>query len=351
MLKKLEVFVKRIQSRWFLTSDDKVWKEWVDFKQREAKDLVKLLTSDVKDNFKRRAIFLLLVPSKDFNPIYWKEGVGDFYQGFDFVETLTPDLLSYATDLVVEFYVMLKKSVTDGYNKALRFYNACILWLLEIVSEEQQERIFPLFSLRDISIFRDETFFSGYNPFESLLFSKVDEKWKKLADAMMRQIIKDELSGKTKPREEWENALQCYAFIIQLMMPRDINKKLHYSVDLLADQILFLFSEDHYGNKLINSWDFPRVLQFLSSADVYKELRYRIAKFVVFNNKEEFRVWNKETFQAAEMMLKEFGQSDYELAQRIQTAIEESEKRNAEYEQRLAVKARAENDIVNQMRR
>jgi hypothetical protein len=366
MLKKAKAFIEGVRGKWFPTDDDKVWKQWVDYKRRETRDLAGLLTSDVRDSFKRRAIFLLLVPSAELNSIYWTEGVGKFYQGLDFLKTLTPDLLGYATDLIIEFYTMLKPmhcerpkqfaqggrgitifmSVPDKYHDALLFYNNSVLLLLTLLPEKRCEQVFILFSLRDISTYANMDDSSGYNPFQNLLYSKVEERWKRQADATMRQIIRDELEGKTNPREEWEGALQFYASTIELQL---YGEKMSYGIDLFADQIQFLVSKEHYGHGLINPWKIPRIYQILS-ADIYKEIRYRVASFVIFGNKNEFTVWSEDTLQIAGMMLNEFGQDDQELAQRIQLAIDEGKKRLVERQNEQVVAKQTEDDIMNQMK-
>lgn len=366
MLKRAKIFVEGLRNKWFPTGDDKVWKQWVDYKRRETRDLVELLTSDVRDSFKKRAIFLLLVPSEDFNPIYWTEKVGKFYQSLDFLKTLSSDLLGYTTGFIIEFSTMLKPmhcdkpknysqggdgitifmSIPDKYHDALSFYNRCILLLLTLLPERQCERIFPLFSLRDISTYCGMEDASGYSPFQNLLYSNADEKWKRKADMMMQIIIQEEVSEKTKPREEWENALKCYAYTIGLQLYSD---KLHYGADLLADQVQFLVAKEHYGQDLIDTWKVPRIFQLLS-ADIWKEIRYRVARFVIFGNKSEFCVWDDDTLQAAKVMLEEFGQDDQELAERIQAAIEEGKKRLNERQQEQAIAKQTENDIMSQMR-
>lgn len=363
---KTKIIIEKLQRKWFPSEDDKIWKQWVDYKRRETGDLIKLLNCDIRDSLKKRAIFLLIVPSSEFNPIYWTEEVGKFYHKFDFLKTLNPGLLSYVTDLIVEFYGMLMPmhcdkpkhyteggggitvfwSVPDKYHDALYYYNNCILQLLTILPEEQCDRIFSLFSLRDISTYWNMEDASGYNPFQSLLYSDVNEKWKKQADGKMRQIIIDELSGKTKPREEWENALKCYSYIITLQL---YGEKIPYSVDLFADQINFLVSEDHYGEELINSWNVVKLLQILS-ADIYKEIRYKVAKFMVVGNKGEFSIHSEETLQGAKMMLDEFGQDEKELTQRIQSAIEEYEKKSIESKNEKSLAEKSEDKIMSQMK-
>lgn len=366
MFTSARVIIERFRNKWFPTSDNKVWKQWVDYKHRETNDLIDLLTSAVRDSFKRRAVFLLLVPSEELNTIYWKEEIGKFYQRVDFLNKLSPALLSYATDLIVEFYSALKPvhcpepkhysqkfsegmiftSVPDKYHDALCFYNGCVLFLLRLIPEEQRERIFPLFSLRDISTYSNMDNASGYNPFESLLVGNVDEKWKRRADATMRQIIKDELSGKAKPRKDWENALQCYANIIKIQLYGDA---LHYDVALYADQIQFLVSEEHYDQQLVDTHEVAKIFQILS-ADIYKEIRRQVARFVVFGNRDEFKVWSYETLRGAQMMLVEFGPDDKELAQRVNSAIEEDQKRVAKRQHEEASAQSTEDNIMKQMR-
>ncbi len=157
IMKSLRVFIEELRSKWFPTGEDIAWKRWVDHERRETRDLIKLLSTDVRDNFKRRAIFLLVVPSADLNPIYWKKDVGRFYFGPDFLKTLTPDLLVYVADIITEFSAILKPlhcdrpknivqggggitvhmSIPDKYHDALRFYNNCILTLLTMLPVEK----------------------------------------------------------------------------------------------------------------------------------------------------------------------------------------------------------------------
>lgn len=366
MFKKTRILIESLRSKWFPTEEDKIWGQWVDYAHRGTEDLVKLLSSNVRDSFKRRAIFLLLVPSADLNPVYWKDEVGKFYQNLDFLKTLTPNLLDYATELIVEFYELLRPShrdkpkniagggggivvfmqIPDKYHTALCFYNNCILRLLALLPMERGEKIFSLFSLRDISTFSDMEDSSGYNPFQNLLYSEVDETWKRRSDATMRQIIQNELTGKTQPREKWENALICYAEVIKLQTCGD---GLDYSVGLFADQIQFLVSEEHFGSELLSSWEVPRIYKILS-ADIYKEIRYRVVKFLIFGNNREFSVLSDDTLIFAERILEEFGEDDQNLALKIQTSIDAGKEILAERQKEQSVIKQSEDDILNQMK-
>lgn len=217
------------------------WKQWMDSARREPSDLKKLLVStDASKDFKKRALFLLLVPSTNLNKFYWEDvfgSLGKFYWKSSFLATLSTELLIYAADLIAEFKKTLDPS-KEANHDALYFYNDCILNLLSRLPLKQAGIIFPLYSLRDFSIWEismnsdDE---SGYNPFAELLWNEnVDEQWKKLADNKMRQIIKDEIDGKTQPRKSWENALSCYCKTVRIL-----NGK-HYSIKLQQSQIQFI---------------------------------------------------------------------------------------------------------------
>jgi hypothetical protein len=350
---KMSALVEAMKDEWFPAEEEGAWKEWVDYKKRETRDLISMLVSDVKDGFKRRALFLLIVPSADFNPIYWKEEIGKFYCGYDFVKTLTPDLLSYAVDLIAEFSAILKPlhcdrpqnfvdggggfrvymSIPDKYHTALRFYNNCILTMIVKLPEEQGEKLFPFFSLNDISTFWNMDEASGYNPFRQLLCIKeLDERWKKAADLAMRNIIQDEVTGKTEPREDHEDALRCYASIIQMQLYGELT----YSVKLFGEQVQFLMDNRNPNVHLIDSWHIIKMFKLLSD-DFYKELRHQTARFVVLENITEFSnfsVYNEESRQAAEQMLAEFG-DDQELAEKVLELIAEGERRqtaNAAYQ-------------------
>ena len=190
---------------------------------------------------------------------------------------------------------------------------------------------------------------SGYNPFNSLLYVKnIDEKWKRMADMAMRKIIQDEVAGKTKPREDWERALHCYARIIQAQL----YCKLKYSRELFADQMQFLVDDQHFGNHLIDNYHVGRIFSILSGSE-YKELRHRIARFVVMDDKEEFSrffVYSKGTSEAANQMMTEFGDSDSELADKLKKLIKEGGEREAESANHNNREKEVEENILAQMK-
>jgi hypothetical protein len=338
----LKIFIGRLRRKFFSSKEDEVWKRWVDFKERKSKDLVEFLSSDVRDNFKRRAVFILLVPSADFNILYWKQKIGKFSENTDFLKVLTSDQLEYVADLIIEFSSVLmpmftscpgmtvRESVTEKYTNALNYYNSCILYLLAVLPEEKAKKIFSHYSLIDISTYCSMSDSSGYDPFGNLLLMEIDEKWKKMADDRMCEIINDEIAGKTTPRVKREEALPQYAGIIQTMLCG----KISYSLEFLASQVQFIVDNGQYKAGLFSSYEIIKLFN-LFLGDEYKELRHTIARYVLLEESESgsscFTIYSKETQQAVDQILEEF-KDDIKLVEKISDLEEESRRRNVELE-------------------
>lgn len=366
IMERLMFLLKRLRSKWFPTEEDMKWKKWVDFKSGEARDLVDLLSQQVNDSFKKRALFLLFVPSAAVNPLYWKGDIGKFYYKPEILDKLTPDLLNYAAELITQFVtvlspmhcdrprnvaeggggIMVYMSIPDKYHDALHFYNRCILKLLAKLPAEQAEKIFSLYSLNDISMFWNMDTASGYNPFQNLMYSDdIDEKWKRLADLKMRDIVRAEIEGKAKPREEHEDALRCYSRFIQMQFYGP-----HYTKELFVEQAKFLVENLQPNAHLIDCFNVINFFKLLS-ADSQKELRHRISRYTVIENIEEygrFHVYDTETRRAAEQMLEEFS-DDQELAGKVRELITEGEKKQAENIAHQAKEKETEDSILAAM--
>jgi hypothetical protein len=351
-IKRLKPAVEELTSKWLSAEDDAAWKEWVDYRSREKWDLIKLLSSDARDSMKRRALFLLFVPSLELSSVYWEK---DEYRMIscmepDFLEKLSADSLEFVCEMLTIFVPALAPlhrakpenlvergegfamfmSVPDKYHDALYFYNSCIPTLLPLVPEELGEKIFHLFNLNDISSYWDMNGSSGYNPFQHLMCytENIDENWKREADARMQKIILDELAGKTFPRKEHEGELGCYAHIIQLQL-WDRENKLPYSVELLASQLEFIVNNQPLGKNYIEDYHIGKILRLLSD-EKYKALRHKLARMVVFADEGDFSkayLYDAVRAQAAEMMIAEFGEIDPELREKLEWFIEEGKKK------------------------
>jgi len=356
----LPIFVREFLTEWFPTAEDAIWKQWVDRgpRAREQSDLVGLLTSDVRDSFKRRALYLLVVPSKKFNPIYWKkEEIGGFYgeKGFlDALPSLSFDLLLYVAGLVSGFCLRLKKlhndrSSSGEWHDALSFYSCCILKLLSLLPMEKSEELFLLYSLRSISTSSDRGGASAYTPFGLLLYSKeVGEYWKVRADSMMWEIIRSELAGKSKPREQWEDALSCYARIVEAYLWNDSP----YSVELFESQIDFLLRHHSTICPLIIGYRLPKMFDVLSG-DKRKDLRHRIARASILEYEEDdwrrFSVRNEIDIRTANRVMREYP-DDVELVDCLRFCVKSYKRRVMEDARREAEKKKREEDILAQMK-
>jgi hypothetical protein len=346
-MEQITAFLGRLRSKWFPSEEDKTWKQWVDFKKRETRDLVELLTSEVRDSFKARALFLLLAPDKKLNSIYWNEELGRYYRNIEFLKSLSPEMAQYAAALIKHFLSWIEKVGDEEYRRAHRELSYGILELLSLLPEGEAEALFDIFSFNDFgSPWSSIDDASGYNPLRVLLsHENVDDKWKWKAHSKMQLIIQDEIEGKKAPRAEWEHALKCYAYIITVQL----HGKLDYGISLFADQILFLISEKHYRFHLIPNWHISTILKLLS-ANKYKEFRRRLVRFVILGNGEKFSVYSSETQEAAEMMLAELGESEPELQKKLRLIIQQGAEKAAEKRKHKEETQQAAQDILAQMR-
>ncbi len=363
----MKEIIKKLKDRFFPSEDEKAWKAWVDFKDREDKDLIDLFSADVRPEFKRRATFLLLVPYDEYNSFYWKKELGKFYHNSNFLELLSTEELNYAVDLVFDFYSELKFKhigkrnikvlkgdgmnihvpITEKHHTALSFYNSCIIEFLILLPEERVRKLFSLFSLLDISAYYNMEYASGYNPFASLLSNqRVDERWKRLADFKMLIIIEKEVSGKVAPREEWERAFSQYVSIFQNML----YKAPRYSKDLYARQLKFIL-EKKDQNPVIHDWQVIRIFELLSDLE-YKALRYNLAEYVLSEKKNgvyNFSICSKESQDAVDWIVKEFSYNPV-LMERIKFLEKERDERDFARKLTADREAKKENDIMSDMK-
>lgn len=342
----LVISLRRFFATHFPRGEDAIWKEWVDDVSRgQWNDLISLLGSDVRDSFKKRAIFLLIVPSSEFSPLYWRRDVRLHSCGerfLDALSTISPELLSYCAESVLHFCLELRRnfcdrpksfvegvpggitifwSVPDEWHDALRAYNELILKLLALLPQEEGEKIFPFYSLRDISVFSNMDDASGYSPFERLLRSKnIAEHWKVRADLAMREIIRREIAGESKPREKWEDALGCYASIVNRFIWDKVSP---YPIKLFEGQVRFLAGHHTAEQPLLEGWKLSKLLDILSESDY--EFRHKLVRALVVEYRKEdwrkFSVTSDDEVKVARQLMQEFS-GDKELVARLNAFIE-----------------------------
>lgn len=347
IMKRITAVIERWRSKFFPSETDKVWQDWVDFKGRELRDLRELIEdAEIGDEFKARALFLMLTPDLAWCPFYWTNR-RSYVRGHSLkLDGLSPDLLAYVAELVTEFYQHLKDTKrAEDVSQELNTYNYYVLTLVALLPDEQAENIFSLFEINDRS--------GHYRPLGSLFARpKVDEKWKREADLRMRQVITNELAGETCPRAEHEEALWRYANLIQPPFTGD----LPYSPSLFVEQIAFIISvapqykggRHKGGRRLINSWQVAKIFKIIASER--PEYLYDFSRFVMTSKDEDFWVYNQETLEAAELMLGAVS-GDAELVQRLQDVFLSGQQRLVEEGRKHQEKARVEQSILERMRR
>lgn len=334
-MKSLTAYVEQLRLLWQSGPANATWRKWVDHQERWTENLIALLKADVNIEFKKRALFLLLVPDKKYNPLYWKDKLGKFYCGQSFLDNLSPELACYAAEVISKFFknlLLLKDK--ERYLNALHTYNRGILQLLPQLPKEKAEDLFKLFHINDFTSYWSPDKSSGYNPLELLFWLKIDEKWKIIADLRIREIIKDELEGRKQPREEWEDALSFYYYFINYQLETE---ERCYSIELLADQLRFLLSiTDRSSRRLIEQYRLNDIIDLFSQSD--PDLCYALARHIVLYNDDEFSVYDANK-QGVMTVIELYGDQDPELKAVLKQKLakwEERERQKQEEDQQIS---------------
>lgn len=274
--------------------DYQLWQKWVNERRRDKDSLVEFLSKEIiKDSLKAIALYLLLMPSKEWNLFYWKEehelqGVPvQFY--LTFWEKLSKELRDFAVYLICFFHDLkwdYKKEVMDIYNVS---YNDCIISLMPfyLVTCKQGNKLLPCFDI-------DEYFVSDreMGDFATMIFSNQkldinleDISWKEMIDAMIQRRLKD-LFRKN------EYASRGYFYKYKESIFHNMKKRNDFfHRKLLIQQIDFLMSfGGEFNRKLIEAWDLELIFD-LFSEERYKEFLKRFFVFYFFKEKWSLGVY------------------------------------------------------------
>lgn len=289
------------------TEVESTWRRWLEYRRRGIHDIYEVLKGRYREEFKKRALFILLVPNYDWIPWPWKkefDSDGNVFGSDAGLKkfSLSPDLIDY-TAYLVRGYVQLLQTEPDVVIKdaprALTTYNEYLLQLIGMSEHNVAKSLFKLFSLRDITVWASPEKASGYNPFRRLLYSKgVPAIWKKLADSEMRITVTAEIRGKQHPRTAHEDACECY---VEIVKEAQYHKD-SMEVELFADQISFIVQYCPQGKELFRSWEVEDILNMLV-AEEHHAVRDRLIKFVVFQNGKGFYVSGEKDLKLAKKML------------------------------------------------
>ncbi len=319
------------------------WKSWLDLKDQEWRDLVILIGSDVRGEFKKRALAVLFAPDLRCLPFEWREDVASenylFLQGNDDLITiseLSRELRDFVAELIrLGALELVATREHDGRaDRFLCYYNRYILDFLKILpkNDPMAEKLFSVYQLGDIS---------GHHPIHPILNEDIPRKWKKRAVARTHEIILAEVKDQSKSRAPDRKALRCY---VREITPSSGCK--NYGVKLFASQVEFVLGLPGIRNlALFDGFNLCSMLQILSG-DQYRDLRHRLARYVVLENTGEFsqyEIYEKDTKRSAEAMLSEFA-SDQELSTALRKALVKAKKHfqeDAKYRSSQEIKEQA----------
>ncbi len=298
-----------------VTRQDRIWKEWLALNKRAYLDLQELLSANVNDAFKARALTMLLIPDLELAPFAWENPPALKTYLFlpleiDF-SRFSPPLQRFATSLLETNIETVLASGTDGERgELLSFYNPLILQALAILNENdsQAARLFGCYQFDEERV--------DCSPFRRLLASAIPEEWKWRADQQAHRAILAE-SGTHR-------VLDRYILDIYLL-GRDPS----YGAALLAAQITFLLNLPDPAHLRFDSSYVVSTLERLSGAK-WKVLRHCFVRQTVLPDRgacHRFRVYNESTLRGARAMHREFGRDDPELRTRLREIIMEGRKR------------------------
>jgi len=326
-----------------------VWKNWLDLGEQKC-NLHELIKSDVKDAFKARAITILLAPDIKLVPFVWRE---KDVKNYLFIESIKlADLSPKLQDFTVKLLELGIDSISpedahEDARNALFFYGKLILQALVVLKEDDPRAAWlaDRYEINDPIPYENIDSSSGYEPFRSILSADVPEKWKRLADKKIRNIICAEQEDRIQPRGDWEEALGRYASHIQIGF---YGEKFPYSAELFASQVSFILHLPRItGRALFPMYHAGKILKMLAG-DAYKYIRHRFARYMILadhGNHGAYRVYDEETMTGALMMFDEFGGGDSELCSRLKPIITEGQREIQERQ----TSARATNARVNEV--
>lgn len=321
----LSDFVPEIVEQSPLADDDLDWIDWVNSINPGWDQLSVVVAGNFRDIFKKRALYVLLSPSKESIRFYWNEG-GDCsfrfrdWQNQKYFSTLTPDLALYAADLVKGF---LTAVVQTGYNKntkrAFEFYKDCILKLMPLLSKEDRSILFGFYQLPTTILTRDEVF--GH--LRDVLRSKIELEYKISADAKVREIVREELSDESRFMEIF--GAYCSAIEASISFDGPKVPDSEENIDFFADQLLFITDIGKEFDCMINVFHLSQYLRFFSG-ERYKKLRLEISKYCFLKERDRGPAYDKHSLEAAEVVLDEFGELEFELRDALLVVIQEAER-------------------------
>lgn len=295
---------------------ESTWRRWVELMsiQSHPQELFNLLKdTSIGDPYKARALCVLLAPSFDKIPCYWKEREGEeSYAGnckelFKLVGSLSLELTLFLADLVLELYPHLKMhSHFKNHADALRSFNRLVHELVADLQGVEAARIFPLFEIEERNLSASSTPREPkfvFDPFKWFLADgRIGRHWKRLVDNDMRARILREFAERTKGQDPNQGE-ELFRYYVDCLL--DQIDKAGYDASLLGDQISFIITSTPRNLKerdLISPNFTPRVFKRLEK-EKRTDLVIAFAQFVMSpHSRTKIIIHDEESSAAAVLM-------------------------------------------------
>lgn len=337
------------------TENEQIWNKWMEFKERDGRDLVELISGDYNDIYKKRALLILNIPNIELLPFSWNKGRSENYLFFKnlYNNKFSQNLIEYTADLIFTFIDLIRKYPNLGENlkDTLKNYGLRILELFPLIhTQDMKAKIFKSYPLKELVSAWHETF----SPFGNFLVINTEEVWKRYLDADMREIVMTEFRSDSKLQKRNESAAQCYASTISLMASAYFKgTKYPYSKSLLIEQIEFLIKLYELNPKKIwlTNWRLIEIYSLLP--DDLIDLRQRLAQLIVFypeNYMDDFIGYSSDNLELAKKIFSEFEHKDVEFSQILSKIIQSAEIRITEDNKKSKNIKDKEKEIINMMR-
>ncbi len=315
-------------SHLFPASDDAPWANWLRCHRPNWRALMTgLKTGGYRLTIQARLLSLLFAPHFDVVPSrilvdpalhrditdknYVHMGHDDCLKGLD------PELLPFLADLLC-----------DGYDyRATSMKNSLLIDFLGVLPEELGEGVFTRCQWLSPFPYENGEEASGYHGYGRLMRNRdIPLSFKQRATAMMRDIVKNEVSGHTKPRVTWEAAVPC--FIDELLLGLYDRLQLPFPRALLRGELEFLFTLPLAANVRIPTIYWDKLMQVFSR-DTLEERAFRIALARnFFLNPPEYRDKHQFTTETevilAERALGDLGDEEPAISKVIRDTIARS---------------------------
>ncbi|MFA5022170.1 MAG: hypothetical protein WC508_03765 [Patescibacteria group bacterium] len=284
----------------------------------------------VSDSFKQYALYVLLAPSARWynpfswgwilKPVYWPYRLDPTQRPNDVLAVLgnlSPELTQYAAEMVLAFTKSIRQR--PYCPKLKRFYNQCLLVLLERLPFEQDliEQVYYAYEFFGRSFCGRRLNYTNLKPLYDLLTNvNIDQRIKALAHQDICRAALSQEEGYLPQRDKDPSIVACYAQVFHRILEWPTTP---YDNQLLIEQILFFLNNPDEKFGLFDLEDLPRILLVVNGENK-RAIIYRLASFLVLDN-GELLISSDEVAQAIEALAKELAFDSY-LAGELEQALQ-----------------------------